>query len=439
VRRANPRTHSKKQIRQIRDSIETFGFTSPVLIDSQNRIVAGYGRVEAAKLLRLAEVPTVRLEHLSEAEIRAYVIADNRLAELAGWDPEILAIELEELSSLDLEFDVTVTGFEMPEVDILIQGRAPEANDDADKIPDPDLVLPLVSRTGDLWQLDRHRLLCGDSRDLGNYKGLMAGEKAEMVFVDPPYNVRIDGNVCGKGAIKHSEFAMASGEMSEDEYVSFLGTTLGYHAAQCANGGILHVFMDWRHLGELLAAGRHVNLSLVNLCVWVKTNCGMGSLYRSQHELVLVFKKGTAPHVNNVELGRHGRNRTNVWTYAGINTFRAGRLEELAMHPTVKPVALVADAILDCSRRGGIVLDGFAGSGTTVIAAEKTGRRAFAIEIDPRYVDTAIRRWEAFSGKQAIHAESGLTFANTERARKTETPAPATQGNRKSRRARRGR
>jgi 16S rRNA G966 N2-methylase RsmD len=243
------------------------------------------------------------------------------------------------------------------------------------------------------------------------YETLMAGESAQMVFIDPPYNVPIDGHVCGSGRVKHAEFVMASGEMSEPEFTAFLETVLHHLAGNSVVGSIHFVCMDWRHAFELLTAGRAAYTELKNLCVWNKSNAGMGSLYRSQHELVFVFKSGTAPHINNVELGRHGRYRTNVWNYPGINTLKPGRLEELAMHPTVKPAALVADAIKDCSRRGGVVLDAFAGSGTTIIAAERTARRARALELDPRYVDVALRRWQDLTNQDAVNAETGSTFA----------------------------
>ena len=406
----NARTHSKKQIRQIADSIEEFGFTNPVLIDGTGRIIAGHGRVAAARLLGIDEVPTIRLENMSEVEIRAYVIADNRLAELADWDDEILAIELQAL--VELDFDVEVTGFETAEIDLLIDGLdAPGSVDEADRIPELDETAPAVSRLGDLWRLGRHRLLCGDATKSQSFERLMAGERAQMVFTDPPYNVPIDGHVCGLGRIRHAEFAMASGEMSEAEFTGFLETVLGHLAAHSADGALHFVCMDWRHVYELLSASRETYGEMKNLCVWAKTNAGMGSLYRSQHELVFVFKNGSAPHVNNVELGRHGRYRTNVWQYAGVNALGADRDDELAMHPTVKPVALVADAIRDCSRRGDIVLDAFGGSGTTLIAAERAGRRGYAIEIDPLYVDVTLERFRATFGEEPVHEASGLTFS----------------------------
>ena len=414
----NPRTHSDKQINQIANSIRQFGFTNPVLVDSDLGVIAGHGRIEAAKLLGIGEVPTIRLDHMTEAQKRAYVIADNRLAENAGWDRELLALELHYLSDLNLDFDATITGFETAEIDVLIQGIDLDGTGDlADEVPEIDDLVPPVSRVGDRWELGSHRLLCANATKAESFDSLLQGEKAQMGFVDPPYNVRIDGHVCGLGAIKHREFQMAAGEMSEPEFIAFLKTTLGHLAAFSDDGSIHFVCMDWRHCYELTSAGRGVYSELKNLCVWNKDNGGMGSLYRSKHELVFVFKNGTGPHINNIELGRHGRYRTNVWDYAGINTMRAGRMDDLAMHPTVKPTALIADAILDCSKRHGIVLDCFGGSGTTLLAAEKTGRRGYLMELDPAYVDVTIKRYQKLTGKAAKHAATGLTFADTQTAR----------------------
>tara|TARA_R110002110_G_scaffold52645_2_gene152932 strand:- start:1131 stop:2435 length:1305 start_codon:yes stop_codon:yes gene_type:complete len=408
----NPRTHTKKQIRQIARSIETFGWTNPILIDADGDVMAGHGRLAAAGQLSLETVPVIRIEDMSDAQKRAYVIADNRLAELAGWDDVVLAVELQGLIDIDLDFDIEDTGFAMGEIDILIDGlKEAEAPDEVDRLPDLDPGQSPVSKLDDLWLLGPHRLLCGNALEKSAYSQLMDGEAAQMVFTDPPYNVRIDGHVCGLGSVKHEEFAMASGEMSEAEFITFLNTALGRMASNSADGAIHFVCMDWRHLFELLTAGRKVYSDLKNLCVWNKTNGGMGSLYRSKHEIVAVFKAGNAPHVNNVELGAQGRYRTNVWDYAGINTFGKNRDAELAMHPTVKPVALVEDAILDCSRRGDIVLDGFSGSGTTIIAAERAGRRGFGLELDPRYVDATLRRYRDLTGDEPVHAESGLTLS----------------------------
>lgn len=408
----NARVHSKKQIRQIADSIQKFGFTNPVLISDEDEIIAGHGRVEAAKLIGMHSVPTLRLSHLDAAQRRAYVIADNKLALNAGWDRELLAIELQAL--IDLDFDIEITGFSSTETDILfeeIRDSSPDAQQaEDDNIPPVGDGALAVTRRGDLWVLGRHRLLCGDSREATTFDRLLGDERADLVFTDPPYNVPIDGHVCGLGRIRHREFAMGAGEMSREEFTNFLLVTLGHTAAHCRDGAIAFVCMDWRHIDELLTVGRIAFSELKNLCVWNKTNGGMGSFYRSKHELVFVFKIGSAPHTNTFGLGDTGRHRTNVWDYAGVNTMRQGRAEELAMHPTVKPVALVTDAIKDCSKRDQIVLDPFAGSGTTLVAAEKSGRRARIVEFDPSYCDQIIRRFALVTGKQAKLAETAQDF-----------------------------
>lgn len=406
----NARTHSSKQIRQIANSIERFGFTNPVLIADDGSVIAGHGRIAAASLLGMQTVPVARLSHLSETERRAYVLADNKLALNAGWDQDLLAFELQGL--IDFGFDVELTGFSLAEVDFALDGAA---ESDPEAVPDSADVIPAIpvtptSRAGDLWQIDRHLLLCGDAREPADYARLMGDHAADLVFTDPPYNVPIDGHVCGLGRVQHREFAMGAGEMSRRQFVRFLTDTLGAMAERSRDGAILFVCMDWRHMGELLEAGEACGIELKNLCVWNKTNGGMGAFYRSKHELVFVFKKGSAPHTNSFGLGETGRYRTNVWDYPGISSISRSRCDELTMHPTVKPVALVADAIRDCSRRGEIVLDAFAGSGTTLIAAHKTGRLARLIEYDPHYCDVIIERARTALAKSATHAESGLSF-----------------------------
>ena len=416
----NARTHSRRQIKQIADSIRTFGFTNPVLIAEDGTILAGHGRVLAARQLGMTHVPTLRLSHLTPAQRRAYVLADNKLAMNAGWDQELLAIELQGL--LDLDFDLEVTGFSLAEVDLVLDAasdRDPKrAETPADVIPPlPDRA---ITRRGDVWLCGRHRLVCGDARETQDYALLVGNEPVGMIFTDPPYNVPIDGHVCGLGRVRHREFAMGAGEMSEAAFIAFLTDTLGTAAGKCRDGAIVFVCMDWRHIGELLAAGRQVFTELKNVCVWNKTNGGMGSFYRSKHELICVFKIGTAPHVNSFGLGETGRYRTNVWDYAGINSFGAGRDADLAMHPTVKPVALVVDAIRDCSRRGDTVLDPFGGSGTTLIAAEKVGRNARLLELDPAYCDTIVRRWQTITGKHATLLETAERFEDVEAYRTTD-------------------
>jgi DNA modification methylase len=406
----NARTHSKSQIKQIIASIRAFGFTNPILVDGENRILAGHGRFEAAKILRMVEVPTIRLEHLTPDQIRAYALADNRLAEKAGWDKSILAIELQQLSNLDADFDVTVTGFEIPEIDLIVQESS--TNDDRDDVFELSETNHAVTQFGDLWQLGKHRVFCGNSLEDPAYRILLGTRKAQVVFSDPPYNVAIEGNVSGNGSVRHREFAMATGEMNEAEFTAFLTTSLRLLARYSAGESVHFICMDWRHMDQLLAAGKHIYDALLNVCVWVKNNGGMGSFYRSRHELVFVFRNGKGRNRNNIQLGQYGRNRTNVWEYPSVGTLsrRGDEGNLLALHPTVKPVALVADALLDCSARGDIVLDSFLGSGSTLIAAERVGRICFGIEIDPLYVDVVIRRWQRHTGDRAIHALNGKPF-----------------------------
>ena len=419
----NARTHSDKQIAQIAASIRKFGFTNPVLIDEDGSIVAGHGRVAAAKQLGIAEVPTIVLGHLTPTERRAYVIADNRLAELAGWDREILKIEFQALAELDLDFDLEITGFETAELDLLLDDSAGEdAADPADEMPEPEPG-PAVTQPGDVWVLGKHRLICGDARDPATYAALMGADRARAVFTDPPYNVKIDGHVCGSGTVKHREFAMASGEMDAGTFTAFLEESLGAMAAVSLDGAIHFTCMDWRHMAELQAAGSKVYSELKNLVVWAKTNGGMGTFYRSRHELIYVWKVGTAPHTNTFGLGEHGRYRTNVWDYPGVNSF-GGNQKDLALHPTVKPVALVADAIKDVTRRGEIVLDGFGGSGTTLIAAERTGRVSRLVELDPIYCDVICRRYAALTGVEPVLEATGETFEAAAETRAIEAKAP---------------
>jgi DNA modification methylase len=410
----NARTHSKRQIKMIARSIERFGFMNPILVDGEHRIIAGHGRWAAAKGLGLQKAPALRFEHLSDVDKRAYILADNRIAEKAGWDREILAIELQ--AFVDMDFDIEATGFEMPEVELILDEaseiREPPLSPE-DAVPQASTGQPAV-QLGDTWILGAHRLHCGDARDNRAYKALLENSKAEFVFTDPPYNTPIAGNVSGLGRVRHLDFAMACGEMSQSEYIAFLQDAIRLLCAYTHDGSIHDICMDWRHAFEMLVAGRAIYKELKNICIWNKSNGGMGSFYRSKHELIFIWKAGCGSHVNNFELGQHGRSRSNVWDYAGVNSFKQGRMDELAMHPTVKPVALVADAIRDCSRRGGLILDPFAGSGTTVVAAERTGRKARVIEIDPGYCDLIVRRWQDYTGKRAIHAKSGISFEDVE-------------------------
>lgn len=416
----NPRRHSPSQIRRLRQMIKRFGFRVPLLIDANATIIAGHGRWQAARLEGLPELPTITIEDLTEAEVKAFIIGDNRIAELSTWDDKVLAEQFLELSQISPDLSLELTGFDMAEIDFRIESlQQPAAGG-----PDPADIVPAaagspVTRPGDLWLLGPHRVVCGDARDAGTYAALLDGKRAAAVFTDPPYNVAIQGHASGLGQVQHREFAMASGEMTDGEFTNFLRTTLRQLAEHAGDGALIYFCMDWRHLQEALEAARSLGVSLVNICVWVKHNAGMGSFYRSQHELVLVLKRGRGRHLNNVQLGRYGRNRSNVWHYRGANDFGRGAGEGnlIELHPTAKPVAMVADAIMDCTKRGDIVLDAFLGSGTTLIAAERTGRTCCAIEIDPLYVDTAVRRWQSWTRGAAHHAATGLSFDETAQQR----------------------
>lgn len=409
-RPGNPRTHSKKQIAQIAASISKFGFLNPVLIDSHGCVIAGHGRLRAGQAVGLTEVPTICLADMSEADIRAYVIADNQLALNAGWDKSLLAVEFAYLAELEIDFDLTVTGFEAPEIDAFLGIAVPDAKADDPNDRVPDLAEVAISQPGDIWEIGPHRLICGDATQDATYAALLGEEHATTVFADAPYNVPVNGHVSGLGKHQHREFAMASGEMTSVEYAAFLTKIFVCLSKWSVNGSIHYQCIDWRHIREMMEAGAANYTELKNLCVWAKTNGGMGSLYRSAHELVLVYKSGADPHINNVELGKNGRFRTNVWNYPGANSFGRTRDTDLAMHPTVKPVMMVADAILDCSRRGDIVLDPFAGSGTTLVAAQRTRRRGFGIEIDPLYCDVIVRRMQTLFKVTATRASDGIAF-----------------------------
>jgi DNA modification methylase len=417
----NPRQHTEKQIRQIAKSIETFGFLVPVLVDASGAVIAGHGRLRAARRLGLDAVPTISVSHLTEDQKRAYLIADNQLALNASWDEQLLAEQFAILASVDLDFSLDVTGFEIEAIDLLVHGDQQSDGPDPDDVPVE--LGPPVSRLGDVWMLGEHRLLCGDALDPVSYEVLMQGRRAALVVSDVPFNLPVDGFVSGGGKVRHREFAQASGEMSPAEFTDFLTRAFHLFVEHSVDGSLHYLFIDWRHQRELMDAGDAAYTELKNLCVWAKTNGGQGSLYRSAHELVYVYKSGTAPHQNHINLGANGRYRTNVWTYAGANTFPKKGDEErdlLKLHPTVKPVRLIADILLDASSPRDVVLDAFAGSGTIFLAAERTGRIGYGIEIDPRYVDIAVRRWERKTGRSARHATLPLTFSEIQEMREVE-------------------
>jgi DNA modification methylase len=409
----NPRIHTDKQVRQIAQSIESFGFNVPLLIDDEQQVIAGHGRLLAARKLGWDTVPAIRLSHLSESQRMAFLIADNRLTENSSWDERMLGEQLKILSELELDFDLEAIGFEVPQIDLLIDGLNALPEDDPDDRL-PEISGSAVTVSGDLWQLGKHRVICGNSLLTDSYERLTEGAKADLVIADPPYNVVIDGNAAGiaPGAVHHREFAMASGEMSSAEFTEFLRKAMIAAREHSTAGSLAYYFMDWRHMTEILSAGQQVYTKLLNLCVWAKSNGGMGSFYRSAHELVFLFKNGSGSHRNNIQLGKFGRYRTNVWNYPGANnpSHSGDEGSLLALHPTPKPVALIVDAIKDCTARGDLVLDPFLGSGTAVIAAERSGRRCYGLELDPIYVDTIIRRWQRQTKLDAIHVQSGETF-----------------------------
>jgi len=406
----NPRRHPERQLANLMKNIRRV-WTNPILVDETCTILAGHGRLEAAKRLGMAEVPTVMICGLDENEKRAVVIADNRLPEGAVWDLDLLRGHFKDLIKID--FDVELSGFSTGEIDLLMDGTAKSATaDPADDLTGLTFDRPAISQPGDVFELDRHRLLCGDAQRHESYERLLAGERVQMMITDPPFNVPIQGHVMGRGKVRHRDFMMASGEMPEAAFTSFLARFIRWAIDVSENGSIHYIFMDWRHLPDLLNAARPLYAEWKNLLVWNKSNAGQGSFYRSKHELIAVFKRGAGSHINNFGLGANGRYRSNVLDYPGVNSLHPARQGDLELHPTVKPVALVADLIRDCSRRNGIILDPFGGSGTTILAAERTGRIGRVIELDPRYVDVTIDRWEQLTGIPVRHAESKLSIAD---------------------------
>jgi len=391
-------------------SLREFGLVLPILIDQQNRVVEGGALVAAARRLGLLEIQAVCVTDLSEAQLRRLRLALNKLPEYATWDLEALKLELSEIVQSEPHINLENTGFEVAEIDnILDDGGIGEE----DELPEVDEQARAITQIGDQWNLEDHVIRCDDALNFESFSHLLGSELAGMVITDPPYNVNIAGNVTRSRFAKRHDFAMAKGELTSPQYQAFLQTALSLCVRFSRNGSIHDVFIDWRHLRELFAAGESVYTELKNLVVWAKTNAGMGSLYRSQHELIAVYKSGTAAHINNIELGRHGRHRSNLWSYVGQSALNGTRKSKLSLHPTVKPVALVADAIRDCSNRGDLILDPFGGAGTTLIAAEKTGRRARLIELNPIYVDVTVQRWQRLTDRTAYHAVTGRPFSSS--------------------------
>jgi DNA modification methylase len=404
----NPRRHPEAQIAALMKSMRRF-WTNPILIDESGTILAGHLRLEAAKRLGMTDVPTITITGLNEGEKCAVVIADNRLPEQAVWDFDLLRDHFREL--IDVDFDVELSGFSTGEIDLILDSNASqEASDAADDLGGFAVDGPAVSKRGDLWELGLHRLLCGDALERRSFKSLLRGNVAQMVVTDPPFNVKIAGHAMGRGKTRHREFKQAAGEMSPAQFIQFLERFICLATQFSQDGSIHYIFIDWRHVEELLNAAKALYTEWKNLLVWNKDNAGQGSFYRSKHELIAVFKKGTGPHINNFGLGARGRYRANVLDYPSVNSLHPARRGDLELHPTCKPVALIADLIRDCSKRNGIILDPFGGSGTTILAAERTGRIARLVELDALYVDVAIRRWEKITGVPARHVASGLSF-----------------------------
>ena len=403
------KTHARKlrksdpaHIREIANSISTLGFNVPLLVGKDNVVVDGDSRLEAAKLLGLFSVPGIRVDHLNETEQRLLRLAVNRLGEKGFWDLGELEAEFKELIIADAPIEIS--GFGSDEIDQILIGNE-DGNQAGDLAPRPGA--SAVARIGDLFLLGPHRLVCGDATDPAVVRRLLEANAARMVLTDEPFNVAIGGHV-SRG--ERREFVMASGEMTDAQFEDFNRKWMAAVFPHLVDGGILGTFIDWRGLPIVHTAATALNLTPLNLVVWAKTNAGMGSLYRSQHELLPLFKKGAAPHVNNIALGKRGRHRTNLWTYPGASSLGSDARKGLQDHPTVKPVAMLGDALIDLTNRGEVVLDPFLGSGSTLIAAENTGRICCGIELDPLYVDVIIRRFEAETGTPAILAETGETF-----------------------------
>jgi DNA modification methylase len=412
----NARLHSRAQIKKIVASLEAFGFVNPILTDEKGMVLCGHGRLIAAQQLGMKMVPTVALAHLSEAERRAYILADNRIAAQASWSKKTLRSELQGL--LDVGYQIELSGFDTLEIDTILSLDPDELEPVEDDVELPDEGEP-VSRPDDLWFIGNHRVICGDARDPQTYERLLGGRMAELIFSDPPYGCKIAGNVSGLGRVKHGDFIMGAGGTSDADFASgLLRPALKCIAAHSQPGAIAFICIDWRRAPLLLQAVDGVFAELKNMIVWVKTNAGMGSFYRSGHELIYAFLIRPGEHINNFGLGEGGRYRSNVWTYAGANTFHRGRMQDLADHPTVKPKRLVADALLDCSRRGGVILDPFLGSGTTCVSAQMTGRHGYGIELDPKYVDVALRHISEECGEPA-RLDGGPTFDEVAAERRT--------------------
>lgn len=402
----NPRTHTDKKLTKLAEIIKANGdFFTPILINKESQILSGHARVLAARQLGFRTIPAIKVTHLTEAQELALMVAENKLVEEGRWNEEALITIFEELEIFD--FPLELTGFDTCEVDLLFENN--DAGDpEGGKRPRLPVDYQPVTQAGDIWQLGPHRLVCGDALKPETLQQLLGDELADMVFTDPPYNVKINGHVKKSGNSR--EFAMAGGEMSSEGFTAFLRSHMQAMQPHLRDGAIIYECMDWRHMRELQDAASGL-FEIKNLCVWAKDRAGMGTFYRSQHELVFVFKHGIAPHINNFQLGQNGRYRSNVWDYPMCHD--DGAETGVEGHPTPKPVSMIADALRDCSHRGGIVLDPFGGSGSTLIAAEHTGRKARLVELDPAYCDLIILRWQIMTNQKAVLASTGEDFETT--------------------------
>ncbi len=403
----NVKIHSEKQIAKLLQSMCTYGVVTPILVDKNYELIAGHGRLEALKQLGYQKIPIIMLEHLTEAQIKAYRLADNRIADEAEYNIDLLKIELQELVTCD-DFVITDTGFDIAEIDNIIIDDYSEKKENIDEADEIDNLKNIEKRVhfGDIWKAGEHFVLCGDALKSESYEALLGEEKASLILVDPPYNVRITGHVCGKGKTKHKEFTMASGEMSDEEFENFVSTFIIQLVKFSYDGSLAYIFTDWRGLQIFLNIGKKLYNDLKNICIWNKLTGGMGSFYRSQYEAVCVFKKGTSSHINNVELGKNGRYRTNIWNHRGVSATNPKSLELLKFHPTVKPIGLLHEILLDASAPQNIVLDCFGGSGSTLLACERAKRKARLIEIDPHYCNIILHRWENITGKKAEYVRN---------------------------------
>ena len=397
------RKHSKKQLQKLKNAIIKVGYVNPILLDEKHNIIAGELRLLAAKELGFTQIPAIILENLTPEEADAISILDNRIAEDGEWNFGNLKEEIEKLMKFDITFEDL--GFDTVDYDeIFLINDSDESkvhNSDNEDESWLDANIPPKVKFGDLWRLGDHFVYCGDSLLVRSFEILMQGELAQIVITDPPYNCKINGHVCGLGKTKHDEFAMASGEMTETEFAEFISKFMQHLIKFSIDGSLHYLFMDWAGLNTLLTQGKRHYTELKNIAVWNKLIGGMGALYRSQHEMIPIFKNGKAKHQNHIKLGKNGRYRTNIWDYPGIRATNPSSLELLKLHPAVKAVPMLHDILLDSSSKNDIVLDCFGGSGSTLLAAERCKRRARLIEISPRYVDVTIYRWEKETGKTA--------------------------------------